>query len=108
MHIPIEIIYLVSSVASVLAMVPQVKRLILTKQSDELSLGTWATWGCCQLVSLLYAISLNVRAYIIVNVAWISFYSLMVFLIVKYRKKRNIFREGISFIQRRKASGSFW
>jgi uncharacterized protein with PQ loop repeat len=108
MNNTIETIYLLSSLIAVCAMVPQVKRLVLTKQSDELSLGTWATWGCCQLVSFMYALSLNVRAYIIVNATWIAFYALMVFLIIKYRTKRNLVMMVIDVLRRRKAAGSFW
>ena len=105
---PIEIVYLTSSSIAVLAMIPQVRRLLITKESDELSLGTWATWGCCQLVSLMYAVSLNARAYIIVNVAWITFYALMVMLIVRYRKQRNLLAAGMNLIRRRREAGSFW
>ncbi len=108
MSIPIEIIYLTSSTIAVFAMVPQIKRLILTRQSDELSLGTWATWGCCQVVSFLYALSLNVRAYIYVSIVWFAFYALMVFLIIKYRTKRNLLGMAVDLLRRRKAAGSFW
>lgn len=108
MNNTIEIIYLISASIAVLAMVPQIKRLLLTRQSDELSLATWATWGGCQLISLLYAISLNAQAYIIVNVAWIAFYAMMVFLIIKYRTKRNLIGMVIDLLRRRKAANSFW
>jgi len=86
----IQTAYLISSSIGVLAMIPQIKQLVMTKQSDELSLGTWATWGCCQVMSFIYAISIHATAYIIVNVAWISFYITMVFLIIKYRKRRSL------------------
>jgi uncharacterized protein with PQ loop repeat len=108
MHNSIEIIYLLSSSIAVLAMIPQVKRLLITKQSDELSLGTWATWGCCQLISLLYAFSLRIEAYIIVGIAWMTFYVVMVSLIIKYRKNRNIIKMGLGLLERRKAAGSLW
>lgn len=105
---PIEIGYLISSLIAVGAMIPQVKRLVISKQSDELSLGTWATWGCCQLVSFLYALSLHVTAYIIVNIAWIAFYAVMVTLIVRYRTKRTLLKDVIELLKQRKAAGSFW
>lgn len=100
----IEILYLISASIAVLAMVPQIKQLVLTRQSDELSLSTWTTWGCCQVVSLLYALSLHATAYIIVNVAWITFYGVMVTLIIKYRKKRNILRMVLDLLRRRKTA----
>lgn len=86
----IQTIYLISSSIGILAMIPQLVRLIKTKQSDGLSLTTWGTWACCQMVSFAYAISINARAYIIVNLFWISFYWAMAFLIIKYRKRRSL------------------
>lgn len=86
----IQTAYLISSSIGVLAMIPQIKQLVTTKQSDELSLTTWTTWGCCQVMSFVYAISIHATAYIIVNVAWISFYITMATLIIKYRKRRSL------------------
>lgn len=86
----IQIIYFISASIGILAMIPQLRRLITTKQSDGLSLTTWGTWACCQMVSFAYAMSIDARAYMIVNVVWISFYWTMVFLIIKYRKRRSL------------------
>lgn len=71
-------------------MIPQVKRLLETKDSDGLSLTTWGTWACCQVMSMIYAISISATAYIIVNIFWVSFYWLMVCMIIKYRKRRSL------------------
>ncbi len=86
----VQIIYFISASIGILAMIPQLRRLIISKQSDGLSLTTWGTWACCQMVSLAYAISINARAYMIVNVVWITFYWTMVFLIIRYRKRRSL------------------
>lgn len=86
----IQTVYLFSSAIGILAMIPQIRKLIVVKQSDGLSLTTWVTWGCCQVVSFLYAISVGATAYMYVNVAWITFYITMVFLIIKYRKRRGL------------------
>lgn len=86
----IQIIYFISSSIGILAMIPQVWRLMQTKQSDGLSLTTWGTWACCQMVSFAYAVSINARAYMVVNVVWIAFYWTMVILIIKYRKRRSL------------------
>ena len=83
-------IYFASSTIGIIAMVPQVRRLIITKQSDGLSLTTWGTWACCQIVSLLYAISVGASAYAVVSSIWIGFYWTMVVLIIKYRKRRSL------------------
>jgi uncharacterized protein with PQ loop repeat len=96
----IQIIYFISSSIGIVAMIPQVWRLIQTKQSDGLSLTTWGTWACCQMVSLAYAISINARAYVLVNIVWITFYWTMVFLIIKYRKRRSLLETLIYWYKR--------
>ncbi len=83
----IEIIYLSSSAIAVFAMAPQIKQLLVTKQTDELSLSTWLAWLGNQVVALFYAISINAVPYIIINFAWIAFYVIMAYLIFKYRKR---------------------
>ena len=96
----IQTIYLISASIGILAMIPQIKKLMVVKQSDGLSLTTWATWGCCQTVSLVYAISVGATAYIYVCTVWIAFYATMVFLIVKYRKRRGLI-ETVAYWMRR-------
>ncbi len=82
----IEITYLIASIVAIIAMAPQIKLLLMTKQSEELSLATWITWTAYQATALVYAISLHVVPYIAVNTAWILFYGIMLTLIVRYRK----------------------
>lgn len=92
--------YLISASIGVLAMIPQIKQLVATKQSDELSLTTWVTWGCCQVMSFMYAISIHATAYVIVNIAWISFYITMVTLIIRYRKRRSLIATILYWLRR--------
>ena len=82
----IELTYLIASVAAVIAMAPQIKTLLVTKQSDELNLSTWMVWASYQVVALMYSISLGAIPYLIANIAWLMFYAVMLTLIVKYRK----------------------
>jgi uncharacterized protein with PQ loop repeat len=82
-----QTIYLLASCIAVIAMVPQIRQLLVTKQSDELNMSTWATWAVCQFASLNYAASIKATPYIIVSIAWLGFYGAMVFLIIKYRSK---------------------
>lgn len=86
----IQTIYLISATVGIIAMIPQLRRLIKTKQSDGLSLTTWSTWACCQMVSFIYAMSIDARAYMLVGAVWITFYWTMVVLIVRYRKRRSL------------------
>ncbi len=81
-------------------MIPQIKKLLVVKQSDGFSLTTWAVWVCCQCVSLLYASSIGATAYMYVNAVYITFYATMVFMIIKYRKRRGLM-ETILYWKRR-------
>lgn len=100
MHFPIQTVYLLTSLVGVMAMVPQVRRLVTTKQSDQFSLTTWIVWGMCQVSSFAYATSINATAYMIVGSAWITFYAVMIFLIIKYRKRRSLFATLAYWVQR--------
>jgi uncharacterized protein with PQ loop repeat len=100
MPLSIQTIYLFTSFLTVLATIPQLKQLIHTKQSDQFNLMTWLMFGGNQLMSFAYAISINATAYIIVTMAWISFYIIMLFLIIKYRKRRNLFATLAYWFQR--------
>ena len=104
----IQTVYLFSSAVGILAMIPQIRKLIVVKQSDGLSLTTWVTWGCCQCVSFLYAISVGATAYTYVNVAWISFYVTMVFLIIKYRKRRGLVETIAYWVRRGREEKRDW
>lgn len=81
-----EIMYTCSSTIAVLASIPQVRQIIVTKLAEELSLLTWSLWFCTQTISLVYAISIRNSLLMMVNLIWISFYALMICLIVYYRK----------------------
>lgn len=83
----IEIIYLCASSVAIFAMIPQIQQLVKVKRSDALSLSTWSTWAVCQVVSLLYSVSIGAIPLFIANVVWVSFYTIMVVLIFRYRTK---------------------
>lgn len=96
----IQVIYLCSASIGIAAMIPQIRRLLIIKQSDGLSLTTWGTWACCQIISFTYAVSINARAYMLVSAIWIGFYWTMVFLIIKYRKRRSLLDTVMYWMQR--------
>lgn len=96
----IQVIYLCSASIGIAAMIPQIRRLLIIKQSDGLSLTTWGTWACCQVISFIYAVSINARAYMLVSAIWIGFYWTMVFLIIKYRKRRSLLDTVMYWVQR--------
>ena len=86
----IELLYICSTTIAVLASIPQIRQLLITRCSDELSLTTWVLWLCTQFVSLTYAISIANILLACVNVTWIIFYITMVALIVRYRPRTQV------------------
>lgn len=82
----IHILYILGSIVAISAGVPQLRKLIATKQSDEFSLATWGLWAAMQSISLLYAIEVKDTLYAAMSVAWILFYLAIIVLILKYRQ----------------------
>lgn len=82
----LQIIYSIAACIALCAGIPQMKKLIQTKRSDEFSLNTWVMWICTQLVATAYAFSLGDKLLISINCAWVLFYSAMVYLIVRYQR----------------------
>lgn len=87
---PIYILYTIASIVGIAAGVPQLRKLIATKQSDEFSLATWLTWGGVQCISLLYALEIKATLYAVICVVWIVFYAVIISLIVKYRPSQPV------------------
>ena len=82
----IETLYLLASSAAIIAMAPQVKRLLVTRHSKGLSLASWMTWCVSQATAICYGVLLGAVPYIIINSIWFSYYITMVILIIKYRQ----------------------
>lgn len=82
----IEIIYLITSTASLVISVPQLRQLVITKRSDELNVATWTMWLIHQFVFLGYALTLRQTTMLITNSIWTLFYAAMLGLIVYYRR----------------------
>jgi uncharacterized protein with PQ loop repeat len=81
----IELLYISMTSLSVFASLPQIRQLIVLKRSDEFSLTTWIIWTLAQISALFYSIHINSIPYLAVNIIWIIFYVVMLFLILKYR-----------------------
>jgi hypothetical protein len=86
----IYILYIIASIAGIAAGIPQLRKLISTKQSDEFSLTTWLTWGGVQCVSLLYALEVKATLYVAICAVWIVFYAIIIGLIIKYRQSETV------------------
>lgn len=88
MILTIELLYLIAMTAAVAASGPQIRQLLITKQSDELSLSTWTIWLLTQCVATTYAISISSIPYAIASTCWLLFYLVMVMLIIRYRRTK--------------------
>ena len=88
----IEIIYITASALSICGSVPQVKQLLKTKRSDELSTMTWFVWTISQVVAMCYAVSIHAPILILTNAVWVSFYTVMIILIYHYRAPKTLQR----------------
>lgn len=84
----IEIIYISASVISICGSLPQIKQLLITKRTEELSMITWSIWTVSQVVAMCYAISIHATLLIFTNALWMTFYGLMIVLIFHYRSPR--------------------
>lgn len=84
----IEILFTLSSTTALLASVPQVVQLWRTKASDELSFSTWSFWLGTQAVNLTYMIALGNHLLMFFSAAWLTFYIVMMVLIVRYRRSQ--------------------
>lgn len=83
----IKIIYIMAATLAISACVPQLRQLIRTKSSAELSLVTWSIWTFTQLATLLYVFSIGDIVMVVVNIMWVSFYAAMTALILRYRRR---------------------
>ncbi|MEO5949313.1 MAG: PQ-loop repeat-containing protein [Candidatus Saccharimonas sp.] len=82
----IDILYLVTSMASLASGIPQVKQLFKEKRSDELSLSTWTMWFLCQITFLIYIAVHGDTLMLATNTIWLVFYAAMLWMVVYYRR----------------------
>lgn len=77
---------MLATATAICAGAPQLRKLLVTKQSDEFSVTTWVIWLVAQAVSLIYAISIKDPLYTTVCALWTAFYIVMVGLIIHFRR----------------------
>ena len=82
---PIEILYIISGIVALSACVPQLKQLVRTRETAELSLSTWAMWTATHTVTFWYVVSINNVLMAMICAAWVAFYATMTYLIIHYR-----------------------
>lgn len=84
----LQILLTLSALVALGAGIPQMIKLVKTKNSDEFNLSTWSMWVGTQTVSTAYAISIGDVLLMSINMGWVLFYLTMVALIVKYSPRR--------------------
>lgn len=84
----LQTLLILSALVALGAGIPQMIKLIKTKNSDEFNLGTWTMWIATQSVSTAYAISIGDVLLMSINAAWVLFYLTMSVLIIKYSPQR--------------------
>lgn len=85
MPLIVQILYIIASIVSIGAGIPQLRKLLVTKRTDEFSIPTWSIWTSTQAVSLLYSLYLGDMYFTTVCAIWLGFDGLMMILILKYR-----------------------
>jgi uncharacterized protein with PQ loop repeat len=88
MHQILALLLLLGGLASVLAAIPQLIKLISLKHSTEFNLFSWTIWLFYQAISVAYSFNIKAYVYVVINSLWVTFYLTMVALIVKYRKSK--------------------
>ena len=81
----ISFLYIATALIAISACIPQIIQLVKIRRSDEFQLSTWAIWLLTQVVTLVYVMSIDNLLMAVVNAGWVSFYGLMVYLIIHYR-----------------------
>ena len=82
----LEILYGIGTVAAIIACLPQMHQLMVTKRSDEFSLSTWVIWLGGQAMAFIYISSLGETLVALASACWTAFYAFMVGLILYYRR----------------------
>lgn len=83
----IKILYCMAAVIALGACIPQVACLLRSKQADSFSVSSWVAWTVTQFVTLVYVVSIRNTMMTLVSVAWVSFYIVMIVLILHYKKQ---------------------
>ena len=86
----LQIIYTISTCIALLASFPQIRQLMVSKRSDELSITPWVLWLCTQFVSLAYVMSIRDTLLITFASIWLVFYVIMISLILYYRRNTGV------------------
>jgi len=78
----------IAGVVSMVGYIPQVGHLIKVKKSEGISVLAWSSWFVCNVVLLIYALSIKSIPYAIVEILSCIANLTVIFLTLKYRNKK--------------------
>lgn len=79
------ILYIIAVTVQLAGGIPQVIRLLQTRQSRTMSLTTWALWLLAQMIVTVYIATREEWLMMIVSIGWVTLYGVIVGLIIYYR-----------------------
>lgn len=79
------ILYIIAVTVQLAGGIPQVIRLLQTRQSRTMSLTTWGLWLLAQMIVTVYIATREEWLMMIVSIGWVILYAAIVYLIVYYR-----------------------
>lgn len=79
------ILYIIAVTVQLAGGIPQVIRLLQTRQSRTMSLTTWALWLLAQMIVTVYIATREEWLMMIVSIGWVTLYGVIVGLTVYYR-----------------------
>jgi len=83
-----NILLSIVSICAIISYLPQVVKLLKTKKSDELSIGSWVLWVISSVACVLYAGLCNQDPMLIFQAALELFFCVLILaLVLFYRKK---------------------
>lgn len=82
--------YISAQLMSLIMSWPQLHKLLVMKNADEMSLLTWSMWLFAQTITTVYAVFSMQMLWSAVSLVWMAFDIAMVVLIVRYRPKKSL------------------
>ena len=84
-----NVLLLIVSICTFISYFPQTVKLIRTKKSEDISIGSWILWVTSSLAYTLYAIIVSEDAMLIFETALeLSFCLIILLLAIKYRNNK--------------------
>ena len=81
----LALLYIIASIATVSAGLPQIIQIIRTKDVEGISLQTYDMWALFQTVSIPYTIESGNILWLCTSIGWLTYYVIVILLIEHYQ-----------------------